>query len=130
MVVAPKTLPRETPNLSPCVCLEPKKKPSPFSFSLVPHSALLYLSFLIQKARTHTSFYILTCRLTVSFSYRNRRLAFRALQDKKSPSLALLLCGLAPLGAVTLDCTHIYYTSLKILVSNKEIQENRIFICS
>jgi hypothetical protein len=84
------------------VCLEPKKKPSLFSFSLVPHSALLYLSFLIQKARTHTHAAFILEPATSQTSISKRiEAAFRALQDKPFMGF-IIVCGLAPKGAVHL----------------------------
>jgi hypothetical protein len=85
------------------VCLEPKKKPSLFSFSLVPHSALLYLSFLIQKTHTHAAFILELAASQTSISKRIEA-AFRALQDKPFMGF-IIVCGLAPKGAVHLTST-------------------------
>jgi hypothetical protein len=57
VVVAPKTLPKETPNLSPCVCLEPKKINLTFFFLTSAAQCTALPLKLIQK-HAHTRLFI------------------------------------------------------------------------
>ena len=107
MVVAPKTPPRETPNLSPCVCLEPKKKTLTFFFLTSAAQCTALPLLLIQKhAHTHVAFIYNSAASHTSILNRIEA-AFHALQDKPIMGFAIV-CGLAPKGAVHLTASTLY----------------------